>query len=294
MAAAGDLDGDGRGDVIVGAPGTDNNARQLSGSAYRVTASGLVPAPASAALGTQAVGSSGPAASVRLRNPGLLPIEMAATTIAGANAGDFFLGSDTCAGETLMAGDACTVGVHFSPTATGARTATLAVAGNWLGADVALSGTGVLPPAGPSGAAGATGTPGTSGADGGDGADGAPGGAGPAGTQGAPGTNGTTGAASPAGPAGPAGPPGPAGRNASVTCKVTKPKKVRCTVKLAASRSATATSARLQRGGRVYAHARAPRGRPLRLTAPPGRYTLVVVSSDRSGVKVTRQVVRIA
>jgi uncharacterized repeat protein (TIGR01451 family) len=118
-----------------------------------------------------------------------------------------------------------------------------------------------------SGAQGLQGPPGVDGADGTDGSNG---------QQGPPGEPGPT------GPQGPAGPQGAPGRDARVTCKLVKKKgrkqRVRCTVRLRAPRAARAS---LRRDGRTVARARFYGG-SVRLTAPPGRYTLRVRYDDGS------------
>jgi hypothetical protein len=68
---------------------------------------------------------------------------------------DFAVAASTCQG-TLAPGESCTLRVRFAPTATGARSATLRLAGN-APLNLALSGTGTdpaPPAAGPQGAAG--------------------------------------------------------------------------------------------------------------------------------------------
>lgn len=75
-------------------------------------------------------------------------------TVIGADAGDFAISSDSCSGATLLAHGTCAVAVTFTPTATGARNASLHFVftggGNVDPAspqDVALSGTGTSPAA---------------------------------------------------------------------------------------------------------------------------------------------------
>ncbi len=85
--------------------------------------------------------------------------------VAGDDPDDFVVSADTCSHTTLAIGATCTVRVRFSPSASGARQAKLAVSSNDPAAplEVALDGTGEAPrqapagPAGPAGEAGAAG-----------------------------------------------------------------------------------------------------------------------------------------
>jgi hypothetical protein len=114
---------------------------------------------------------------------------------------------------------------------------------------------------------------------------------GASGSTGAAGANGSNGAGGAQGPQGPAGPRGPAGRDAHVTCKVTRKGKkaphVTCTVKLAQSAGAGKLRARLTRKGLVYATGTSTK-KGLRLIPRrrirSGTYTLTL--TGRHGVKV--------
>lgn len=63
-------------------------------------------------------------------------------TITGANATDFTITNDTCSNQTISAGNACTMDVIFTPSASGSRTATLNLASGTDTASIPLSGTG--------------------------------------------------------------------------------------------------------------------------------------------------------
>jgi Collagen triple helix repeat (20 copies) len=162
--------------------------------------------------------------------------------------------------------------VRFTPQAQGARSAALAASTNApVAPAVTLSGTAGPLPQGP---------PGTNGTNGTNGADGAQG---PTGAQ---------------GPKGDTGPQGPPGRNAKVTCKVTKTKsaknvKVTCKVVLVPARAKIRW--RLVRRGRTVAHgvgfARSHRltlalGDLARLRR--GRYTLRISGRRQSTTIVIR------
>ncbi len=189
----------------------------------------------------QAEGTIGSPQTVTIINDGFtslseLKIERVATE--GADSNDFLLSGDSCQGETLAAGQSCTVDVRYAPSEGHATsTAQLVIKGNMSGGStaVALSGTtsgpvvgekgekgdqgepGTPGSPGQTGAPGQPGTPGQTGAQGEpgpQGADGAQGESGPqgaGGAQGTPGPQGPTGSTGPAGPQGPTGPRGPAG-----------------------------------------------------------------------------------
>jgi hypothetical protein len=74
---------------------------------------------------------------------GLDTVNFSSVSIAGTNAGDFTITSNTC-GSSLPHGNSCTVYVAFTPAAGGARSAQLQIAANVSGSPelVQLSGTG--------------------------------------------------------------------------------------------------------------------------------------------------------
>jgi len=71
--------------------------------------------------------------------------QLGAISKSGADAGDFDVDTGSCAGASLAPGEACTVAVTFTPTASGTRTAAVEFAdlGDGRAAQVALSGNGV-------------------------------------------------------------------------------------------------------------------------------------------------------
>jgi len=91
-------------------------------------------------------------------------VHVTGASIVGANADAFVIASDACAGQTLRAGQTCTVGVRFAPGEQGPRSAALQIADDAPNAPqtVRLSGTGGGPPGGETGAAGPAGPPGPS------------------------------------------------------------------------------------------------------------------------------------
>jgi len=134
--AAADLNGDDRPDVIVAEPDTNTIAVLLN----------QTPAPnpqlalsaTSLTLPAQLVGATSAATNVTV-NPGFTAVALG--TIA--TSGDFAQTNNCPA--TLARNTSCTVQVTFRPTAGGARTGTLTIASNAVGAPhrVALSGTGM-------------------------------------------------------------------------------------------------------------------------------------------------------
>ncbi|MGD0671357.1 MAG: choice-of-anchor D domain-containing protein [Candidatus Binatus sp.] len=85
--------------------------------------------PKSFAFGTVTVGNH-PSISVTVTNPNTVgPIAFASATIDGNTA--FTTSTDTCSGHSIAAGDTCTIGVTFTPTATtGSASATVIITDN--------------------------------------------------------------------------------------------------------------------------------------------------------------------
>jgi hypothetical protein len=71
-----------------------------------------------------------PSISVTVTNPNTVgPIAFASATIDGNTA--FTTSTDTCSGHSIAAGDTCTIGVTFTPTATtGSASATVIITDN--------------------------------------------------------------------------------------------------------------------------------------------------------------------
>jgi hypothetical protein len=113
-----------------------------------------VVSPSSLTFPVQTVGVAGAPQTVTVTaSTGALQITKAAVT--GADTGDFSLASDRCSGVDLAVSTSCAVSVTFTPTAAGARTATLALTESLGGTDsVALSGAGVAPSGSTSSSAG--------------------------------------------------------------------------------------------------------------------------------------------
>ena len=100
--------------------------------------------PTSLSFPSQNVGTTSPAATNTLTNSGTTALTLSGMVVTGTNAGDF-ASSSTCplSPSTLAAGASCTISVTFKPTASGTRTASVAVTDNATGSPhvLALSGT---------------------------------------------------------------------------------------------------------------------------------------------------------
>lgn len=96
-------------------------------------------------FGEQTTRRLGPALSLAVRNDGDAPLYVDGVTIQGPDAGDFSVVYDQCRQGAVMSGDSCLIGVRFTPSALGARAASLVVAGDMTSgsSSTALSGVGV-------------------------------------------------------------------------------------------------------------------------------------------------------
>jgi hypothetical protein len=131
---------------------TDNATGSPQSIALSGTGAAAAPvvslAPSSLSFGSQAVGSTSGSQSVTLTNSGNAPLSITSIAVGGTNAGDF-TDPNTCPSgpSTLAAGSSCTISATFSPSAPGARSASIQVTDN-VGSSpqaVALSGTGFAP-----------------------------------------------------------------------------------------------------------------------------------------------------
>src|SRR5208337_760057 len=112
----------------------------LSGTG--TVSAGVSLSPTSLSFGSQPVATS-TTQTVTLGNGGGAALSITGLAISGADAGDFAEIADTC-GSSLAAGGTCTIGVTFTPSTAGQRTATLSITDNASGSPqaVSLSGTG--------------------------------------------------------------------------------------------------------------------------------------------------------
>ena len=96
-------------------------------------------------FGAAGIGLQPAPQSVTIQNTGTLPVALSGFALGGGNAGDFLIqpGSNRCL-ESLPAGQICTVTIVFTPSSTGARTASLVVSDDATGSphSVALTGAG--------------------------------------------------------------------------------------------------------------------------------------------------------
>jgi mono/diheme cytochrome c family protein len=98
--------------------------------------------PATLGFGSVNVGSSSGVQAVSVSNTGAGNLQLSAITLS---TGEFVRSGGTCAaGTSLAAAASCSIGVIFSPSATGVRSATLSIAHNAAGSvsTVSLAGTG--------------------------------------------------------------------------------------------------------------------------------------------------------
>src|SRR5207253_11469388 len=82
-------------------------------------------------FGSQSVGITSAAKAVTLSNPSSTALSITSIAFTGTNPGDFGQ-TNNCplSPSTLAANGTCTINVTFTPTATGARSATLSVTDN--------------------------------------------------------------------------------------------------------------------------------------------------------------------
>ena len=116
-------------------------------TAITLTGTGIISnLPATHDFGTRTLGLISGTVPITIRNPGVVGAGVLSVSLVGTHASDFGIASDPCSGTTLAAGATCTVTATFTPTAAGARTATLRATSAAGGiATTALSGTGSLP-----------------------------------------------------------------------------------------------------------------------------------------------------
>jgi hypothetical protein len=249
-------------------------------------------------FGSVTTGQNSPVVYLPVTNAGDHALFITAESLGGADAVDFTVASDGCAGKVVQSGASCRLGVRFSPSGTGSRTATITLVDNEStpGA-ISLTGTGVAPNAGPQGPQGQTGPQGPAGATG------ATGPAGATGATGATGPVGATGATGATGPVGPVGPRGPAGKP---VCRNTALARVTCSLLFAPGTwviesAGTSASYTLSRGHIVYARGTSRLGGKRSVRAalrdtrhlPAGRYVLTVRLTDGRHRMTTRLVVTV-
>lgn len=142
--AAGDLNRDGRPDVVMANPGSDDVTVVLD--------TGLAEQPGiqltqSIHYADRSVATTSPAETVTIRDTGDYPLVMPSIRLRGANPGQFKITDNACRG-VLRHGEACNVRIAFAPTTPGAKTARLEVVDNAAGSPhrTELSGTAIAAP----------------------------------------------------------------------------------------------------------------------------------------------------
>jgi len=97
-------------------------------------------------FGNRNLGTTSSGVGITVTNTGAGALSVSSVSLGGTNPGDFALSADTCTGTSVGSNGTCTVAVTFTPTALGARSATLSIYDNAPGSPqtVALSGTGTL------------------------------------------------------------------------------------------------------------------------------------------------------
>jgi hypothetical protein len=132
------------------AGGVQSNTFALMGKLF----GGVVPAFTSSGdvgFADQLVSSASTTKTVTVTSAGIpgagSNLTVSNVALGGANAADYAITSNTCAGATLPSGSTCTVGLTFTPGAAGTRSATLTFTDNTATAThaVALSGKGTTP-----------------------------------------------------------------------------------------------------------------------------------------------------
>jgi hypothetical protein len=100
--------------------------------------------PTSLTFAAQAIGATSAPQSITIANTGNASLFINSAATRGANPLDFTEVSDGCSGLSLAAGTSCSVSITFSPTASGARSATFILTDNAAGSPqtVPITGTG--------------------------------------------------------------------------------------------------------------------------------------------------------
>ncbi|MBN8870920.1 MAG: choice-of-anchor D domain-containing protein [Solirubrobacterales bacterium] len=141
--ATGDLNDDGHPDWVSGDQG--GRISVLMNEAPALTAN-----PTTLNFPDVHAGETSSSMNVTLTNTGIGPVEVdeGGVSITGTDAGDFQIYAEGCDSQILNSGDTCAVDVVFSPSTTGAKSATLNIAHDATGSPttVALSGTGTANP----------------------------------------------------------------------------------------------------------------------------------------------------
>jgi Abnormal spindle-like microcephaly-assoc'd, ASPM-SPD-2-Hydin/Cep192 domain 4 len=122
-----------------------NSPQQVSLTGTGTSAPTLTISPSSISFGNYAVGFTTPVSPVTVTNTSTSTVTFTSIALTGTNTADF--GQSNNCGTSLGAGLACTINVTFTPAATGAFSASVALTDNAANSpqSVALTGTGVAP-----------------------------------------------------------------------------------------------------------------------------------------------------
>lgn len=118
---------------------------QASGVAN--AAAHLAVSPTSLAFGNASVGNFAASQRILIGNAGNVALGLSALALGGAQPGDFGFSGSCSSGLSLAGGASCYLDVAFTPTATGARSATLQVTAGSQATTLALTGNGLMAPA---------------------------------------------------------------------------------------------------------------------------------------------------
>jgi len=141
-----DVGGSGGAAVSVTLSGTGRSTPPTTPVPTTVARPVLSASPSSLDFGTVLIGAAASTQTVTIRNTGTGATSTTAT-VTGADAGDFAVTSNACAGRSLSPSASCTLTLAFNPTAPGGRSASVTVSGTGgASATVRLSGTGKLNP----------------------------------------------------------------------------------------------------------------------------------------------------
>jgi Ca2+-binding RTX toxin-like protein len=129
--------------------GTLTITHNAAGSPTVVNLTGTGTAPVASlsvtalAFGNQVTNTTSAARAITVTNTGTAPLTVGAVTLTGTDAALFSIATNTCTVPVAPAG-ACTIGVTFRPTTTGAKTASVSITHDAAGSPstVSLTGTG--------------------------------------------------------------------------------------------------------------------------------------------------------
>jgi hypothetical protein len=132
--------------ITDNAPASPQNVA-ITGNGLVPAAPGLTVTPGSPIMFSNTTqGATSAPLVVTVMNSGNANLNVSGLALIGVNSGDFALAPNSCAG-TIAAGATCTVGITFTPSATGARQASLQITDNAPASpqSFALGGTGTAP-----------------------------------------------------------------------------------------------------------------------------------------------------